>query len=154
MTKQSPTCLHGALIYLSELTGMSVKKEIVLDGIEQTRQPNNKNGRLLYPAYNIFVIIQGKKYWWPTKRQVKGGETIWVFRNDPTDYEAMFTEFPLSVVFDKVGVVISRAIDEFGIPSEKIGPYKDSLGGGWYQNCTMYKVGDCYYVPDMECTCN
>lgn len=153
MTKENPTCFHGALNYLSSLTGISKKKEIILKDISHTRHPgrNGKTGKLAYPCYNIFVIIEGKKYWCPQKKQIKGGESVWVLRNEPFGSEQ--SEFPISTQFDSVGVVVNRTISEFGIEPERIGGYKDSLGGGWYQNCTMYKVGNCYYVPDMECAC-
>lgn len=154
MTQSSPTCFHGALDYLSKLTGISRKKEIILDNIEATRY-KTKNGKssLLYPAFNIFVIINGTKYWRPRKKQIKGGSFLWLLQEIPTDYNPIDVEFPIDTKFDVVGVVVNRAIEEFGIPIEKVGSYKDSLGGGWYTNCTMYKVGECYYVPNMECTC-
>jgi hypothetical protein len=155
MTQSSPTCFHGALDYLSKLTGISRKKEIVLSNIEATRTKPNKKGRteLLFTASNIFVVINGKKYWFPRQQMIKGGEKVYYVSKDANSLESTTIILPVNTKFDIVGVVINRAIDEFGIISEKIGPYKDSLGGGWYHNCTMYKVGSCYYVPDMECAC-
>lgn len=153
-TKSSPGCYHSALKYLSELTGISKRKELILKDLSETRKIHNNKGKskLIYPARDIFVEYKGERLWMPKMIDLKGGKRIYIFIKSPSDYSTEI-ELPKDTKFDKVGVVINRQLEEFKQEIKNEGMYKDSLGGGWYQDVCLFSVNGNYFAY-MDCSCS
>ena len=144
-TKDNPGCYHSSIKYLSEITGISMHKEIYFDSVKDIVEKNKKGKTVLkYMRRNVFVEKDGKRYWMPVKRQRKGG-IVEIEMNDGTT-------FPVGTIWDKIGVSILRPQNEFGIAIKPEGTYKDSLGGGWYSSCELYSINGRYFA-NMDCTC-
>lgn len=129
--KSNPGCYHRLIEYLEKKTGISANKEIVAKSVWKT-SPHTGKKKLVYRAYDITVVDkEGNRY--PFMEDEK--------RFDKRGIEA-----------DYFAVMITRPLDEFGVKINNAGNYRDSLGGGWYSNCSLYEV-DGKYFAYMECSC-
>lgn len=142
-TKNNPGCYHQLLEYLSKISGIPLKKEIVFNSVRDMVE-KNKNGKtvLKYNRRDIWVEKNGNRYWMPIKKQRKGG----LYEIEMQDG----TTFPIGTEWDRVGVYITRQQKEFGIEIIPSGKYQDSLGGGWSQSVALYRINDKYFA-DMDC---
>lgn len=127
-TKENPGCYHSMIDYLSEITGISKRKDIRLDNVWMFKSGKK---RLRFKSHNITVVDKdGQKHSYIDSQNKR---------------------------FDQRGIVadyfianITRPIEEFGIEIKSIGTYKDSLGGGWYQNVSMLQINDKFFAM-MDC---
>lgn len=137
-TKSNPSCYHGALEYAALITGISKTKEIYITKAEYLRTNPNKNrnssikfkSKLKYPAANIRI-------------ETSCGKTVSYFPLLNTRYDAIYE-------FKRAIITVNRPLNDFGLEWEKVGEYKDSLGGGWHSMVAIYKHNDFYYA-DTEC---
>lgn len=131
-TKSSPSCYHGALDYASQITGLSVRKEILLYKHEHLRTKPNSKGKtkLKYYSYDIRV-------------ETACGKTVSYFPMPNIRFDSLYEA-------KRFIVTVNRHIDEFGLDFVNVGKYKDSLGGGWHSMVNLYKHNNFYYA-DMEC---
>lgn len=144
-SRHNPGCYHGAIKYLSELSGIPVKKELVFNSVADLCTKDKKGKTVLkYRRRDVWVEKDGKRYWMPNKKQFKGG----TYQIEILDG----TLFPDGTKWDKVGVEINRQQNEFGIEIKPAGKYQDSLGGGWSQQVKMYEINGKYFA-DMDCSC-
>lgn len=130
-TKYNPGCYHSLLKYLSEKTGISLKKEVIVKNVWKT-SPHTGKKKLEYRAMDITVVD-------------KDGQKHPFMDNQ--------------IRFDKRGIVadhficnVPRLISEYGVDVRNAGNYRDSLGGGWYSNCALFEI-DGMYFASMECSC-
>ncbi len=132
LDRNDPGCYHSMLRYLSEKTGISLFKEIIKQQVWVTSRHTGKK-KLVYIASNITVVDkEGNRH---------------AFMKDQKRYDLRGIEanyFAVSVLRDS---------EEFGIKINDAGNYRDSLGGGWYSNCSLLEV-DGKYFATMECACN
>lgn len=129
-TKDNPGCYHSLLNYLSGITSIERRKDIIIKNMNGLRQGK----RLKYRSCDITVVA-----------------------TDGNKYSYMQAD---SKRFDSVGIVaeyfivsVNKSIEEFGIKLNNAGGYQDSLGGGWYSKCHLVQHNGNYFVPDMECAC-
>lgn len=129
-TQSNPGCYHSMLAYLSELSGISARKEI-------------KKNKVIYS------LGSGKP-----KLQFKSWDIIVVDRegNKHSYMENCKRYDERGIVVDHFLVMVNRSLDEFGIEIEDAGSYKDCLGGGWHQMVQLFKVNDQYFAT-MDCSC-
>lgn len=115
--------------YLSEKTGIAQKKDIEFKYIDQLRMGKKK--KLRYPSYDVVVVsADGTRY----PYMVDGNK-----RFDQC-----------GIVADKFVVSVYRKAEEFGIPLQSAGKYKDWEGDGYF-SIPLYKIDDCYFAPGMDC---
>lgn len=140
-TKSNPSCYHGAIAYLSNLTGQSKTKEIAIEKAEYLRSrphPNrhNKNNfktKLLYKADSIVI-------------QTECGKSISYFPEPNKRFDAYGYVFKCAIV------TVNKNVEDFGIKIESCGYYTDCLGGGWTQKVPLFKIND-FYFASLECKC-
>lgn len=130
-TKHSPGCYHQLLGYLSEKTGISLRKDIVTQQVYKINKRTGKK-KLDYRAMDITVVDKD--------------ENRHPFIKDQKRYDLF------GIVAAYFIVNVPRMIAEFGIEVNDAGNYRDSLGGGWYSNCPLFEI-DGKYFASMECTC-
>lgn len=139
----NPTCYHSACRYFAELTDTALTKVIRIESHDHlySKKPRGAGDRwkpkLLYKSYDITVV------------DIAG--VMVPFHIDHKRYDAR------GIVADHFLVQVNKTIDEFNVPYEKCGTYRDSYtqaDGGGYSICSMYKAGDFYFVPAMDCSCN
>lgn len=142
-TREMPGCYHSALSYASDTSGIPLKKEIVFDSVQDLVFKNKKGKmELKYRRRDIWVEKDGQRYWSPYKRNVKGGGIVITTSEN--------VNFPVGTKWDRVGVCIDRGLSEFGLPIKPEGTYRDSLGGGWYQNVELYSINGKFFA-NMDC---
>jgi hypothetical protein len=136
-TKDNPGCYHSMIKYLASINNVD---SYIIDQVNNTRDlfhkpdaKNSKNRGLKYHSQDI-VVVDSKD-----------------FQQYPYIYN--------DKRYDQNGIVPAlflckrlRRISEFNIKPEKIGKYKDSLGGGWYQIVDLYEI-DNQFFAEMECAC-
>lgn len=130
-SKSDPGCSHRLREYLSEKTGISLTKDMVIKNVYKVSKHTGKK-KLQYRATDITVVD-------------KSGN-IFPFMKDQKRYDLH------GVDVDYFIVNVPRAIEEFGIKVNNVGNYRDSLSGGWYSNCELVEV-DGRYFAYMECAC-
>lgn len=145
MDIHNPGCYHDALEYVSKITGIPIYKEITFKSVKEMTHINKKGKReLKYKRSNVWVEKGGKRYWSPFKRNIKGGGQVITTKEN--------VEFPIGTNWDKVGVIMRRNLEEFGVEIKSAGTYNDSLGGGWSCTVPKIRINDKYFAY-MECTC-
>lgn len=132
------SCYHGMLKYLAELENTTLTKFIELKAI-----PENFK-KTPYKRSMTKVYKNGIEYGCPTKQHIKGGLLMYITPEKQA--------FPLDTVWDKIVVEVYKGIKDFKTEIKSAGNYNDSLGGGWSQNVSMYKINDRYFAM-MDCAC-
>lgn len=135
-TKENPGCYHSMMAYLSEVSGMPTTKTISFDRSESLyKMPHPKSmkqkRKLLYKSYHITVID------WD------GNPQPFMLNNIRWDERGVKAR--------RFDVEVDRDVDEFNVPIESAGKYKDSLGGGWYSIIPLYRIHNQFFAPAMEC---
>lgn len=136
-TKENPSCFCSMLRYLAELDKTETTKVLTLKEMPISR----RKGGLRYNK--LICTKDGIQYVNPSKKQIKGG--LWV-------YECDGVQIPLDTKFDLIEAIVNKTLSDYKIQPKSAGSYNDSLGGGWYSKCSLYKVNDRYFA-DMECAC-
>jgi len=131
LDRSDPGCYHKLIEYLSQKTGISQFKEVIKKQVWKT-SPHTGKKKLIYMAANIVVVDK------------KGNRHA--FMKDQKRYDLRGIEA------DHFAVSVMRDSDEFGVKVNHAGNYRDSLGGGWYSNCSLLEV-DGKYFATMECAC-
>jgi len=129
-TESNPGCFHSALKYLSEITGVSQKKEIVIKTLSGLRSKSGK--KLLYRTNDIRVVDSA-------------GNTF-MYMQGQKRFDAC------GIIAAHFLVFVNRRLDEFGIEIKHHKDYKDSLGNGWYQMVSCFSINGRYFAY-MDCTC-
>lgn len=128
-TYHNPGCYHSMISYLSEISGISAKKDIEVNSVWNTMKSGKK--KLKFKSWNITVVDKdGNKY-----AYMQAGNK----RFDQC-----------GIIADKFIVSVTRNMNEFGIEVKSAGSYKDSLGGGWHQMVQRYQINDKYFAM-MDC---
>ncbi len=143
MTKDNPGCIHQMYAYLRELSGIHsvVTKKMTYKEVFRANAKGNRVCR--YPTKDISFVIKGENVGYLHKAWRKGNVPVL------TDGKR---DFPYDVEIDHFLVNVPLKLEEFGIPFQKVGKYKDSLGGGWYSKVDLYQVNDKFFA-NMDCTC-
>lgn len=131
-TKQNPGCYHDSLRYLSELTGIPIKKEITVDSFNKLYETKRGKKKLKYKSYDIFGV------------DAAGGRFPFFENNTRFDQRGL--------VAVKFIIEVNRSHVEFGVPIKSEGNYSDCLGNGWSQNVHLYSINGNFFA-DMDCTC-
>lgn len=131
-TKQSPGCYHSLLKYLSELTGISETKDIIIKDLKGLRNKSGK--RLAYRASHITVV------------DCSGDKHSYMIDNKRFDERG--------ITLDHFLVQIRRPIEEFNIELKFEGNYQDSLEGGWSCTISLFSINNQFFAPSMECAHN
>lgn len=137
-TKENPGNLHQMQNYLSELSGISAKKEIYIyllgDLRRKTASKTKQKYVLRFPASDIEVVINGERM--PYMLPYPG-------TNIPSNdrYDTKYKDTP-----EKFIVKVYRYWHEFGIEIKQAGIYQNSLGGGWSEKTQLYRVNDNYFA--------
>jgi len=138
-TKENPGGPYSMLKYLSEISGISLRKELEFDSMDKLRRKNGSKTKsksyLIYNAYDIKVVINGEIIPYMIPGPSFGD---WRFDN-------VYKDTP-----EKFIVTVDRSYEEFGIEIKPAGTYNDSLGGGWSSKIDLYNINGNYFAPDME----
>jgi len=132
-SKDNPACLQAAKRYFSELSGITLTKEIELP-LEKLRTTRHKNAvktkfksRLLYSSSDIQVVD-------------KEGNRHAYMQADNKRYDQCGIEAVSTIV------TVPRSINEFDISYESAGQYKDCETGGWYSMIPLFKFNNFYFA--------
>lgn len=137
-TKENPSCFCSMLQYLAELDKTETTKSVELKEMPKSR----RKGGLHY--IKLICIKDGVEYINPSKKQIKGG--LWVYECEGG------IQIPTDVKFDSITAIVEKTLSDYKTQPKSAGSYNDSLGGGWYSKCSLYKVNDRYFA-NMDCAC-
>lgn len=137
-TKNNPGCIHKAINYLEELTGISnIITEIIQEkDLRYTRIDAKGRTRreLKWKSYNITIVDKS------------GIEHPYMLGK--YDYTHPSRNIDVSHFIAKR----SKSIKDFGILIEDGGSYTESLGGGWTTRTPMYLINGKYFAC-LKCSC-
>lgn len=135
MTQNNPGTYYQLLNYLCELDGISPYKLIDL-GI------NYVNDR---PKQYKFSFLIGIK-----------DNLVYYFQGLNNDIQTHLGLIPKDTRFDFICFINDIRLKDCPSYSSlnKVGKYKDSLGGGWYSDIDLFEINGLYFAPDMETSSN
>lgn len=129
-TKEDPGTTYEMLSYLSEITGISRRKEIEVNSLDKLRRKTGSRTKnktvLIYPACDIEVIINGERIPYMLTHNIR--------------FDAEYKEVP-----EKFIVTVDRPVSDFGVEIKHAGTYKNCLGGGWHENTNLLRINDKYF---------
>jgi hypothetical protein len=135
-TKENPGCYHGMIKYLAEINNtLQITIDKVMTLRELYSKPDAKKAKhrgLKYNSYDISVI------------DMNGVAHPYIKEGKRFDQHGIIPQFFMCQR--------PKNIREFDIQPTKIGKYKDSLGGGWYQSVDLYQINDKFFAL-IDCTC-
>jgi hypothetical protein len=136
-TKESPGCYHSMIRYLATKEQTEVYKLLRFNTKQElyaSTKSKKKPFRLKYRSYDIRVI------------DGNGDSHQFILGQLRYDHPTR------NITLDHFIVKVMKGMSDFTTVVKSAGSYTDSLGGGWTQKVSMYKVDDNYFA-DMDCAC-
>lgn len=136
-TKESPGCWHSMIRYLAIKEQTDVYKLLRFNTKQELYRPTKskkKPFRILYKSYDISVIDKD------------GQSHHYMLGQDRYDHPKR------NIIPDHFLVKVMKSMSDFTTVVKSAGSYTDSLGGGWSQKVSLYKIDE-HYFADMDCAC-
>lgn len=136
-TKDMPGCYHSLIRYLATKEQTEVYKLLKFNThheLYSKTKSKKKLFKLKYRSYDISVIDkngQSHHYMW---QQIR------------------YDHATRAIIPDHFLVKVMKGMSDFTTIVKGAGSYTDSLGGGWTQKVSLFKVDEQYFA-DMDCAC-
>lgn len=131
-TKEDLGCYHSLIKYLATKENTDRYKILRFATQEELMDPKKKKNRLMYYSYDINIIDK------------EGQVHPYILDNLRYDHSKR------AIIPDHILVKVLKSTSDFSTIVKGVGSYTDSLGGGWSQKVSMYRVDDKYFA-DMDC---